>query len=78
MATFKTFKDIEGWKMGRELTREIYRVSSVAPFSKDFGLSNQIRRAAVSIMSNVAEGRVLSGLVKFRELAGNKKLETRN
>jgi len=56
MATFRTFEDIEGWKLGRELTREVYRVSSAAPFSKDFALLNQIRRASVSIMSNIAEG----------------------
>ena len=56
MATFRTFEDIEGWKLARELTREVYRVSSSGSFSKDFGLSNQIRRAAVSIMSNIAEG----------------------
>jgi four helix bundle protein len=50
------FEDIDGWRAARELTREIYRVSSDASFARGFGLRDQIRRAAVSIMSNIAEG----------------------
>lgn len=56
MATFRTFEDIEGWKLARQLTIEVYRVSAAAPFSTDLALLNQIRRATVSIMSNIAEG----------------------
>lgn len=50
------FEDIEGWKKGRELTRSIYQMVRKAEFSKDYGLKDQITRAAVSIMNNVAEG----------------------
>lgn len=50
------FEDLIAWQKARKLATEIYRVSSVGDFSKDFGLRDQIRRASVSIMSNVAEG----------------------
>ncbi len=56
MATFKTFEDIEAWQRSRELTDSIYEVTSQGSFAKDFGLRNQIRKASVSIMSNIAEG----------------------
>lgn len=50
------FEDIESWRGGRELTREIYRATRGAAFSRDGSLVDQIRRAAVSITSNIAEG----------------------
>ncbi len=50
------FEDLRAWQKARELTRAVYQVSQSGPFSKDFGLSGQIQRAAVSIMSNIAEG----------------------
>jgi len=50
------FEDLVAWQKARELTKEIYRVSNDGAFSRDFGLRDQIRRAAVSIMSNIAEG----------------------
>ncbi len=50
------FEEIESWKRARELTKEIYRISSTSVFSKDWALRDQIRRAAISIMSNIAEG----------------------
>ena len=50
------FEDLIAWQKSRKLTAEIYRASSAGDFSKDFGLRDQIRRAAVSVMSNVAEG----------------------
>ena len=56
MATIVRFEDLEAWKIARELTREIYRVTSADKFSRDFGLGDQLRRASVSIMSNIAEG----------------------
>ena len=51
MATFQRFEDIEAWQRARKLTYEIYTVSNKSPFSKDFGLRDQIRGASVSIMS---------------------------
>ena len=56
MASIEKFEDIEAWQKARELTREIYRVTNRGAFAKDFGLRDQIRRASVSIMSNIAEG----------------------
>ncbi|MBS1271715.1 MAG: hypothetical protein MAGBODY4_00847 [Candidatus Marinimicrobia bacterium] len=50
------FEDIEAWKMARELTQRIYSLTQNGNFAKDFGLKNQITRAAVSIMANRAEG----------------------
>ena len=52
----KTFKDILAWQKGYELTLLIYKFSSNFPKSEESGLKSQLRRAAVSIISNVAEG----------------------
>ena len=56
MATFKRFEDILAWQKARSITRKIYTLTSTGTFSKDFGLRDQIRRASVSIMANIAEG----------------------
>ena len=50
------FEEIESWKEARVLTNNIYSVSNSENFNKDFGLRDQIRRASVSIMANIAEG----------------------
>jgi len=50
------FEEIEAWKAARELTREIYALTRQEAFSKDFGLRDQIQRASVSVMANIAEG----------------------
>ncbi|MEA2108926.1 MAG: four helix bundle protein [Pseudomonadota bacterium] len=50
------FEDLIAWQKARMLTREIYKITRHDDFAKDFGLRNQIQRAAVSIMSNIAEG----------------------
>ena len=50
------FEDFIAWQKARALAARIYRVSDEGKFAKDFGLKDQIRRAAVSIMSNIAEG----------------------
>jgi len=56
MATIERFEDLEAWQRARELTNVIYDMSDVGAFARDFALRDQIRRAAVSIMSNIAEG----------------------
>ena len=56
MSTITRFEDIQAWQTARELTRLVYGLSGKGAFSKDFGLRDQIRRAAVSVMSNIAEG----------------------
>jgi four helix bundle protein len=50
------FEDFIAWQKARRLTAEIYKVTNKGYFSRDFGLKDQIRRAAVSSMSNLAEG----------------------
>ncbi|MBW4579087.1 MAG: four helix bundle protein [Tildeniella nuda ZEHNDER 1965/U140] len=50
------FEDLVAWQKARLLTKEIYQVTRQGAFAKDYGLSGQIQRAAVSIMSNIAEG----------------------
>lgn len=46
------FEDIESWKVARELTKSIYLITKSVNFNKDFGLKDQIQRAAVSVMAN--------------------------
>jgi four helix bundle protein len=65
MPSFKTFREIKAWKKARELTRDIYSISNDGAFAKDFGLRDQIRRASVSIMANIAEGHERSGTGEF-------------
>ena len=65
MATFKKFEEIEAWKKARELTKRTYALSRTGVFARDFGLRDQIRRASVSIMSNIAEGYDRSGTGEF-------------
>lgn len=50
------FEDFIAWQKARKLTSNIYQVSNVGGFARDFGLKDQIRRAGVSVMSNIAEG----------------------
>lgn len=50
------FEDVESWKEGRKLCNMIYAIARHEQFSRDFGLRDQIQRAAVSIVSNIAEG----------------------
>ena len=56
MPTFRRFDEIEAWQKARELAKVVYKLSGRGPFAKDFGLRDQIRRASVSIMANIAEG----------------------
>lgn len=56
MPTITKFEDIEAWQTARELTRHVYEMTKHGELARDFGLCDQIRRASVSIMSNIAEG----------------------
>ena len=73
MATITRFEDIEAWKKARELTRLIYGCSGQGEFARDFGLRDQIRRAAVSVMSNIAEGFERGGNREFRQFLAQAK-----
>ena len=50
------FKDLEIWKLSRKFCSDIYSITSNFPDSEKFGLTNQLRRASVSVPSNIAEG----------------------
>jgi four helix bundle protein len=50
------FEEIEAWQTARLLAREVYLASGTGGFAKDYGLRDQMRRAAVSVLSNIAEG----------------------
>ena len=52
----QSFTDLDAWKEGHKLVLEVYDVTTQFPREEQFGLSNQLRRAAVSITSNIAEG----------------------
>jgi four helix bundle protein len=56
MARIKKFEEIEAWKKARKLTQEIYKATTQGSFIRDFGLRDQLQRASVSIMANIAEG----------------------
>ncbi len=56
MAGVQHFEDLKAWQKGRELAKTVYQATSGGRFARDFGLRDQIRRAAVSILSNIAEG----------------------
>lgn len=56
MGTFKSFEKILAWQSARNLTKDIYILSTRDKFNNDFGLQDQIRRSAVSVMANIAEG----------------------
>jgi four helix bundle protein len=50
------FEDLKSWQKARELTNAVYEATATGNFAREFGLKNQIRRASISILSNIAEG----------------------
>ena len=73
MATFHRFEDIDAWQKARELTRVVYAASGSGSFSKDFALRDQIRRAVISVMSNIAEGFERGGNKEFLQFLSTAK-----
>lgn len=65
MARLERFEDLEAWKTARELTNSIYQTTASGDFARDFGLRDQIRRASVSVLSNIAEGFERDGNKEF-------------
>jgi four helix bundle protein len=65
MAKIERFQDLEAWKMARRITNKVYGISRQDKFARDFTLCNQIRRAAISILSNIAEGFERNGDKEF-------------
>jgi four helix bundle protein len=56
MSKVECFEGLQVWRMAHDLSVEIYRLTKNGEFSRDWGLRDQIQRAAVSVMSNIAEG----------------------
>lgn len=76
-----SFEKLEVWKLSRKLNKNIYQISSQFPNSERFGLTSQIRRASVSISSNIAEGSSRgSGIeqARYTEIAYGSLLEVLN
>ena len=65
MPTIQRFEDIDAWKIAREVSNEVYHLSTEGAFARDFGLRDQIRRCAVSVMANIAEGFERDGRREF-------------
>jgi len=66
MSGVDKFEDLIAWQKARRLTSDIYGLTREGPFARDFGLSGQIQRAAVSIMSNIAEGFERTSYLEFQ------------
>jgi len=67
MATVTRFEDLDVWQKARVLVNEVYAVSGNGAFGRDFGLRDQVRRAAVSAMGNIAERFERGGDTEFRQ-----------
>jgi four helix bundle protein len=65
MASVEKFEDLEAWQKARELANDLYRLSGQGDFSKDWALRDQMRRSAISILSNIAEGFERDGDAEF-------------
>jgi four helix bundle protein len=73
MASIKSFEDIEAWQKARVLARSVYEISGQGAFGRDFGLRDQIRRSAVSVVANIAEGFERGGNAEFRQFLSTAK-----
>ena len=81
MATFTRFEEIDAWKIARHLTNSIYKLTNAKSFSYDYALKDQIRRAAISIMSNIAEGygrRTNQEFIRFLNIANASAFEVKS
>jgi four helix bundle protein len=70
MNTLKSYRDLEVWKKSIELAEQVYRLSAKFPAEERFGLTSQIRRAAVSVAANIAEGAEREGTREFLQFLG--------
>ena len=73
MVKIERFEDLISWQKAHELNRLVYKISANGTFAKDFGLRDQIRRASISIMSNIAEGFESGGDKEFAQFLSNAK-----
>ncbi|MDP9186020.1 MAG: four helix bundle protein [Verrucomicrobiota bacterium] len=76
-----TFEDLESWQQARQIVRKIYELTRTIELCRDFGMCAQLRRASVSIMSNIAEGferRHLQEKLQFYNVARASTAEVRS
>ncbi len=81
MATIQKFEDIQAWQKAREVVSAIYKLCKEGELAKDFGLRDQIRRSAVSVQSNIAEGYGREGnkeFIRFLKIAKGSACEFRS
>ena len=64
--SFKSYRDLEVWQLAMILAKQVYEITAAFPKDERFGLVNQMRRAAVSVPSNIAEGHARSSTVDFQ------------
>lgn len=67
MATAKKFEELEVWIKAKDVSVTVYKLTNDGEFKKDFGLRDQIRRASVSVVSNIAEGFERNGTKEFAQ-----------
>jgi four helix bundle protein len=67
MATIERFEDLQCWQKARELSNEVYKITQIGNFAKDFEMKGQIRAASGSIMDNIAEGFDRGGRDEFKQ-----------
>jgi len=67
MASVRRFEDLEVFQMARDLAKRVYQMSATGRFERDYGLREQMRRAALSVMSNIAEGFERGGDKEFTQ-----------
>ena len=65
MPTYESFEELPVWQNAREFVAEVYKSTRKTPFARDFGLRDQLQRAAVSVMNNIAEGFERRGQKEF-------------
>ncbi|MBC8204288.1 MAG: four helix bundle protein [FCB group bacterium] len=70
MSGIKNFKDLRIWENGMEIVEKIYKLTETFPKSEIFGLTNQMRRASVSIPANIAEGHAKKQTKEFSRYLG--------
>ncbi len=70
MAMISRFEDIQAWQEARQLVKMVYKLTNTGMFAKDFGLRDQIQRASVSAMTNIAEGFDCESKVEFARFLG--------
>ena len=70
MTLIERFEDIQAWQEARKLVKMIYTLTNKDYFAKDYGMKDQIRRASVSVMANIAEGFDCGSKVEFARFLG--------